>query len=688
MKMHAHKKSVTCLQSVDPSVQNQHNNGQIAFYGSTAVMMKKQSDPSTNSAISSTVQMDEAHRHAKSLPGDENLHAMETDMIDHSTTQGCCCSTTDHWQNSACVRFLTQSVWPGLGLLGESYMLFSMGILTPLWQTLFPECYNDSDVCSHVTHSMSYYVVLGVISGMIGIGYLGNIIGRRAGSITTAWLMGGGSWGMTLLTVWGGPNALGNIDAQIRLFRIFRCLLFIFGIGVGGEYPLAASSASEKAMAEMQKRANSNLNDDNVQQVARGRQVQLVFTMQGAGILLNSLVLMFLLGLLGDDGNTEHLLLIWQISYSIGAFILLIVVVTRILLLQESEIWKHEKLQREGQQLHGDRVEEHEVKSSIAAANNGRNSPQTHRPLDPMQPATAMVDSVSSLSTPPGNYKETDNHDGILRDYDDEIFDQSNNIWSNRNEYVLLAKNYGMRLLGVSLAWWLWDICFYGNKLFQSAFLLALTGADTTLFQFAAAASLNSAVALAGYLVAAVIVDDPRLGRRRLQQYGFLLTGCLFVGVGFMFENSETWILVVMYLGTSFLGQVGPNATTFLIPAEVFPTEMRTVCHGIAAASGKLGALTASIAFGSFDNELDMFMFSGYASFLACLVTLWFIPESTGLDLAENDRKWFLILQNRKSTYDGSANDPKFLSWYETNKLKAQHRQKSGYTAATDHLEN
>jgi hypothetical protein len=512
--------------------------------------------------------------------------------------------------------------------------------------------------------------------------------------------MGGGSWGMTLLAIWGGSNALGNLDTQIRLFRIFRCLLFVFGIGVGGEYPLAASSASEKAMAEMQKRANLNM-DDHGEELARGRQVQLVFTMQGAGILLNSLVLMVLLGLLGDDGNTEHLILIWQISYSIGAFILLIVVVTRIFLLQESEIWKHEKLQREGQQLHDlstaqqsssariskeDR-EDSEAKSTVAVASKSRNSPHTQPPLDSM-PAITIVDSISSLSAPSVVYKDADDHDGILRDYDDEEFDLRNSVWSNRNEYVLLVKNYGMRLLGVSLAWWLWDICFYGNKLFQSAFLLALTGADTTLFQFAAAASLNSAVALAGYLVAAAIVDNPRLGRRRLQQYGFLLTGCLFVGVGFMFEYSDTWILVVMYLGTSFLGQVGPNATTFLIPAEVFPTEMRTICHGIAAASGKLGALTASIAFGLFDNELDMFMFSGYASFLACVVTLWLIPESTGLDLAENDRKWFLILQNRKSTYDGPANDPKFLSWYETNKLKAQHRQKSGYTAANDYLEN
>ena len=34
----------------------------------------------------------------------------------------------------------------------------------------------------------------------------------------------------------------------------------------------------------------------------------------------------------------------------------------------------------------------------------------------------------------------------------------------------------------------------------------------------------------------------------------------------------------------------GPNATTYLLPVEVFPTRLRGTGHGFAAASGKLGA--------------------------------------------------------------------------------------------------
>jgi PHS family inorganic phosphate transporter-like MFS transporter len=35
----------------------------------------------------------------------------------------------------------------------------------------------------------------------------------------------------------------------------------------------------------------------------------------------------------------------------------------------------------------------------------------------------------------------------------------------------------------------------------------------------------------------------------------------------------------------------GPNTLTYIIPAEIFPTRYRGTCHGIAAASGKLGSV-------------------------------------------------------------------------------------------------
>jgi Sugar (and other) transporter len=142
--------------------------------------------------------------------------------------------------------------------------------------------------------------------------------------------------------------------------------------------------------------------------------------------------------------------------------------------------------------------------------------------------------------------------------------------------------------------------------------------------------------------------------------------------------------LMIMYMGTSFFGQLGPNATTFILPAEIFPTELRTICHGIAAASGKLGALTATIVFHRVANDLDLFLLSGYASLLAAIVTYWFIPETVGYDLTENDRHWNHIVtvswkatvtkltkplpppqQQRSNGEDQYYQNPSFLSVYE-----------------------
>ena len=41
----------------------------------------------------------------------------------------------------------------------------------------------------------------------------------------------------------------------------------------------------------------------------------------------------------------------------------------------------------------------------------------------------------------------------------------------------------------------------------------------------------------------------------------------------------------------------GPNATTFVIPAELFPTKWKSTGHGISAAAGKAGAIIGAFGF-------------------------------------------------------------------------------------------
>ena len=581
--------------------------------------------------------------------------------------------------------WFNECAWHGMGLFGESYLIFSIGTLKPIWQELFPDCFDGIDCSGPLLQSLTYSVVLGVILGMLVIGKLSNSLGRRTGSILTASIMAGGAIGLTLVSWILASN-------PPLLFASTSVFLFLFGIGVGGEYPLSASSASERAMGDMSQRMKMELEKeaqrkqsgyergelpplDNIKfhvdsrdsydlpkPRKRGQMVQLVFTMQGMGIMVNSLILTFLLMVTGQFGHqgmsysSQALLTVWRLTYAFGAVILCYVLVSRIRCLNESSVWQDDKTRR-------DALERNTLVPLVTPQIESKNAPyllnETATSVSSLS-APSVLDDPVSLRHVPSTTAEED-------------------LKSSKRD--LLLRNYGLRLFGTSASWLLWDIAFYGNKLFQSSFIVALTGAESTLLEISFASTVNALFALLGYFAAAAIIDDPRVGRLRLQQYGFLLTGSLFVGCGFLYDKLSSTSLIIMYLGSSFVGQCGPNATTFLIPAEIFPTEMRTMCHGIAAASGKVGALIAAILFHHL-SEVDMFLLSGYASFAACIVTIWTIPETTSLDLYETDRKWRMILEGRKGEYEGAANSPEYLSLFERSKL----RRKQFQAALNEHV--
>ena len=333
--------------------------------------------------------------------------------------------------------WMHECVWPGMGLFGESYLLFSIGTLTPLWELLFEECFAGETCPSRLRYSLTYTVVLGVIFGMMLLGTLANTLGRRMGSILTATLMTVGAWGMTLCS-------LVLVYSPPLLFRCIVCLFFLFGVGVGGEYPLSASSASERAMAALQemraKEENemdySELDEDLLEQTKkhtqhRGRRVQLVFTMQGVGILCNCVMmtlLLLIMGQLGNQGNLEGgenqsisgnydasaLLGIWRTMYAFGAAVLSYVLVSRIMYLQESQVWIDDKERRQKQklmqQLNISKAED--VVGDYQAPVDDRNDSGIQRQVSDVSslsvPSVAIPDEETSIPTIPSTTSEED----------------------------------------------------------------------------------------------------------------------------------------------------------------------------------------------------------------------------------------------------------------------------------------
>ncbi len=61
-------------------------------------------------------------------------------------------------------------------------------------------------------------------------------------------------------------------------------------------------------------------------------------------------------------------------------------------------------------------------------------------------------------------------------------------------------------------------------------------------------------------------------------------------------------VFAFLYCMTNYFSNFGPNSTVSVVPGESFPTRYRSTAFGIAAASGKLGAVVAQVGFGKLVN--------------------------------------------------------------------------------------
>lgn len=151
-------------------------------------------------------------------------------------------------------------------------------------------------------------------------------------------------------------------------------------------------------------------------------------------------------------------------------------------------------------------------------------------------------------------------------------------------------------------------------------------------------------------------------------QVGFLMDFIFFFFPAFYYKycTSPAGIRVfqVMYFLSSFFNQFGPNSVTFLVAAECFPTPVRATAHGISAAVGKLGAVAASITYG-YINPQKKFLAASWFGLAGMLTTFFFLPDTTGLDLAEQERRWKHIRVGNGHKYHGVAIHPVHLSLWE-----------------------
>ncbi|KAF8574012.1 MFS general substrate transporter [Ramaria rubella] len=191
-------------------------------------------------------------------------------------------------------------------------------------------------------------------------------------------------------------------------------------------------------------------------------------------------------------------------------------------------------------------------------------------------------------------------------------------------------------LLGTCGCWFLLDIAFYGINLNQSVVLqqIGFGGKTGTPWHKLWETALGNLIITAlgfvpGYYVTVLTVEI--LGRKWIQIQGFLMAA-LFLGIlAGRFHELSTPAFVVCF---AFLQTIYANSTTYLYPAEVFPTRFRASAHGISAASGKAGAIISSLGFNALTSSIGtpnvLWIFFACCIAGACLSLL--LPEVKGRD--------------------------------------------------------
>eukprot|EP00475_Leptophrys_vorax_P032428 TRINITY_DN49_c0_g1_i8.p1 TRINITY_DN49_c0_g1~~TRINITY_DN49_c0_g1_i8.p1 ORF type:complete len:471 (-),score=134.43 TRINITY_DN49_c0_g1_i8:79-1491(-) len=170
-----------------------------------------------------------------------------------------------------------------IGFFTDAYDLFVINLAIVILDRLYGFS-KDQDSLIKTT------VLVGAVCGQLLFGLAGDSIGRFTSWIATMTLIIVGAVGSAF--AWG--EAANTIAWCLGLWRLF------LGIGIGGEYPLSSVVPAE---------ASGNH--------SRGRNIALVFAMQGWGNLFAPLFIYVLLKIFGQ--GDDSLKYIWRVALGFGA---------------------------------------------------------------------------------------------------------------------------------------------------------------------------------------------------------------------------------------------------------------------------------------------------------------------------------------------------------------------------------
>jgi PHS family inorganic phosphate transporter-like MFS transporter len=427
----------------------------------------------------------------------------------------------------------------GMGFFTDAYDLFVIGIVVVLIET-------EWKLSTTQVSWLNSATLLASAVGAIVFGRIADILGRKK------------IYGYEVLIL--AIGALASAFSPNYTFLLVSRI--ILGIGIGGDYPVSATIMSEYSS-----------------KATRGKMVGLVFSMQGAGLVVGPLIAAILL----SSGASNNLT--WRLLLGFGAIPGLAVFYLR-------------------RQIH---------ETPRFAMAGGAHE----------EAAAAIADATGKgAGKAPKGESTARNQQSALGGYV-KIF---------RNRRIL------MWLLGTAGTWALLDFCYYGNSISQPEILKLLSPHASLLHNVLVQLAIVCVFAVPGYIVAVMFMD--KTGRKSIQMFGFFMMALMFGIIGLVPSIvKHAWPFLILYGISYFFTEFGPNMTTFIYPAELFPTDVRTTAHGISAGAGKMGAFAGAFLFPDFlavTHGINRAMtIAGVVAVLGLLLTLAALPETKGKSLEQ-----------------------------------------------------
>eukprot|EP00759_Apiculatamorpha_spiralis_P052423 PhF_6_TR5703/c0_g1_i1/m.8402/K08176/PHO84; MFS transporter, PHS family, inorganic phosphate transporter len=447
--------------------------------------------------------------------------------------------------NLSCTKIHTYSSWVlklGMGFFADAYDLFCIDVILAILKKLDTREGGALGITKGVQATLAFTPSLGAVIGMLLFGILGDRIGRKAASVTTALLV---CFGCILCGLCSRQLGSFTLVDQLIMCQVLR------GIGIGGEYPISASMAREHAPTKSQ--------------LHTSRHVAAVFSLQGFGMIASMLLGMILIQIFEMD-------VVWRLLFMVGA-----------------------------------------IPSAGAAYFRLHMDNQTP-PAEPVAPK------------PPTPHPEGDNDDTTPAVVVTVVAPQNSAPaapWFSFDLY----RAYWKHLVATCTAWFLLDVTFYGSGQFKhliaEEFLKHAQTPEEKIYELSVFGLWVALMGLPGYWCAAYVMDV-RICKWNLQIIGFALLVPLYVCFTIIVSTPDVpMVIALLVFGVSlFISNFGPNTTTFVLPAELFPQHVRATLHGVSAACGKIGAIVGSLVFGTMSLPAALSVSAGVAV-LGVIVSMW-----------------------------------------------------------------